>query len=355
MPVAKRLEIVQLHKLDRAKSAEFAQDAFSDWVVSNWFWFALDGGGGVGKSEAQKYVEQFGMGISAGDYFRGANRILTNLGYTPEDVKDIHRELHNIIVTTKIIKGVKKISLRYKREGAQLYDPDGSGDDGLRNPDLPRSMTDFLSSDPVAVGWWKRQVRKTLKHAAGRHKPVISVGRTYREIRQDKREMRDWRAHLSSSVFGYIYANREVLAQRSTSRALKEYPNRSKNFEHMSKEEFVNYLVASDWERTVLEMTRTDEQLARPRQAYELQKEHVYDFVLNTSHLKIAEVNALHSSAIMAFISKYYDSALIYQTFYELLQDKFDVSGEDPEISTIEEQISETFHQLHLNGELETA
>ncbi|MDQ5950990.1 MAG: hypothetical protein QG639_267, partial [Patescibacteria group bacterium] len=68
MPVAKRLEIVQLHKLDRAKSAEFAQDAFSDWVVSNWFWFALDGGGGVGKSEAQKYVEQFGMGISAGDY-----------------------------------------------------------------------------------------------------------------------------------------------------------------------------------------------------------------------------------------------------------------------------------------------
>lgn len=348
-------EIRLLQKLDRAKSPDYIHDVFADWAVTNWFWFALDGGGGVGKSEAQRYIEQFGMGISAGDYFRGANRLITDLGYTEADIKDIHRELHNIFVTTKIIRGSKKISLRYKREKAELYDPDGSEEGGLRDPSLPRSLTDFLSANPVAVGWWKLQVRKTLKEAARKHKPVISVGRTYREIRENTKELRSWKEHLFSSVFGYIYASKEALAERSTFRAIKDYPNRPKKFEHMTLEDFIDFLVKSDWERTVQEMRRKEEQLASPQLANQLKAQGIYDFTLNTSHLNIKEVNALHSAAIMAFISKNNDSALIYKTFYEIVKNQYEVAEEDPEIPTIEEQIDETFFQLHHNNELETA
>lgn len=347
-------ELPQLRQLDRAQLAEYTDSVFVEWAVSNWFWFALDGSGGVGKSETQRYIEQFGIGISAGDYFRGANKALSQLGYTEQDVADLHRELHSIGITTKLTAGKKKVAIRYKRESRGEYDPEGSGDDGLRNPSLSRSLTDFLSADPVAVRWWKLQVRKTLEAAAKKHTPVISVGRTYRKIREVPEEAHTWRAHLSRSVFGYVYATKEVLAARSGTRALSKYATRPQQFSHMSKEEYIKYSVQSDWERTVLEMTRKDEQLARPQQAHHLKERGVYDFVLNSSYVTIAEVNAVHSAAIMSVLSKNTEQAALYQYIYQVLKDTYQVTDNDPELPLLEEHIDQTHEYLNQADELAT-
>lgn len=340
-----RKEVTIVKGLSRDRAAEYVwEDIFKMWNA--WFWLLLDGGGGVGKTTILKTFETKAIGLSNGDFFRALNLFLTEKNLTEKSAHEIYTKLPFLSITAQLLDGEKMIVVKYKDNEQYILDPSGQGPDGLRNPDLEREFTDFLSADLTVVSWWQQQIKSTLKVAWEKSIPVVAEGRTNIHFRATT-EKDFWQGPLKDAVIGYLYISKLELVRRSQSRAEKNYIKLpAEKRAAISLHDFVRKAVVDDWERTVLEMSRSEERLLRPSEARD-EVGSGYDFAYNISQLSTREVTSLIAATLMYNLNRQSDESELYtQIYYELLK-KFEVNlDKDPHLATIEGDIQDEMESL---------